>query len=158
MRAENVRSDARLNERNCRSSFRRQGFDDATIGDNSAAALIDHPVEFFLERSQVRNLALDFGAMLFRDGVDRCAGLVAVVGQGKQGTNLAERETEVTCPADEAQPVEMHPVVGSVVSSGSRGERQQAGLLIKADRFDLRARFAGQLTDRQDFLIHALTL
>ena len=58
--------------------MRREGFDDVAVGDDDAAALVDHPVEFGLKRLQVGDLALDLGAMRLSDGVDRRTGLVAI--------------------------------------------------------------------------------
>ena len=110
----------------------REGFDDAAIGDDAAAALVDHPVEFGLERLQVGDLALDLGAMLLGDCIDRRAGLVAVVGKREQRPDLIERETEIAGAADEAQPVEMRAVIGTVIAADARRSRQQAGLLVES--------------------------
>jgi hypothetical protein len=58
--------------------------------------------------------------MLLGDGVNRRAGLVAIIREREQRPDLIEREAEITGTADEAQPVEMCAIIGSVVTVGPR--------------------------------------
>ena len=61
-------------------SFRRQGFNDPAIVDDAALALVDHSVEFGLERHEISDLLFDLCTMFASDGINCCAGLSAIVG------------------------------------------------------------------------------
>ena len=97
----------------------RQRLYDAAVGDDAVSALVDHPVQLGLERLEIGDLVFDLGAMLLGDGVDRSAWLLAIVRQCEQRPDLIKREAEIACAADEAQPVEMRAIIGTVIASGA---------------------------------------
>lgn len=102
-----------------RRSFWRQGFNNPAIGDDAAPTLVDHPVEFGLERQQISDLLFHLCTVFASDGVNCRAGLPAIVGEREKRPDLVEREAEVTCPTDEAQSVKMIRLIGPVVAFGA---------------------------------------
>ena len=87
--------------------------------------------------------------MRSRQFIDRSAGLIASVRQGKQVAHLVNEETQITGSADEGQTVQLRLAIGSVVALGAGGRGQQADPLLVADRLDLGVGPPPQFADAQ---------
>src|SRR3546814_18569849 len=80
------------------------------------------------------------------DVIDDLARLFLVVGNAQQLANLVERKSEITGSADERQPLKVLHAVGAVTGRRERRRREQADLLIIADRLHLRVGRSAELT------------
>jgi hypothetical protein len=78
-------------------------------------------------------LALQFGDVFEREGLDVSAGSGAVAPECQQGLHLFDRKAEVAGPADEAQGVDVVVGVGPVAGLGAVRGRDQLDLLVLAD-------------------------
>jgi hypothetical protein len=68
----------------------REYFDDAAVGDPSAAALVDHALQLRLKSVQPLDPLLDLAQVRFDDAVGGDAGPVRVISQAQQFANCAE--------------------------------------------------------------------
>jgi hypothetical protein len=133
---------------------RSECFDNPTVGDGVAATGIYQRVEFTSKRGKVRDLSSDRVAVLVGNDIHCDAGLIAPIRKTHQLSHLIDRETKIARTPNEGQAAQMRPFIGPIVPRRSCGCRQQANLLIVADRFDLRTGRTGQFSDRQ-FLRHS---
>ena len=99
----------------------RQSLDDPAVGDRAAAALFDHAIQFTPQGLKVGDLAIDLGAMLPSNAVDRLAGPFSLVGQGEQCSHLLQRKTDVPSAAYEAQPIQILRTVCAIIPSTLTG-------------------------------------
>src|SRR3546814_2987289 len=81
------------------------------------------------------------------DVIDDLARLFLVVGNAQQLANLVERKSAITGSADERQPLKVLHAVGAVTGRRARRRREQADLLIIADRLHLRVGRSAELTN-----------
>ena len=133
-----------------RPSIRREGFEDAAIGDAAAgAAGRSDPAQFLGKAREVRNLALDVAEMFVRDPVHLRALLLAVGRKLKKRPRLFDRKPEIPAAADESQSREMRRAVAPLVSRGPKGRRQQAHLLVVTNRDCLDAAQLGEVPNFQ---------
>jgi len=127
--------------------------DDPAVGDGVSATGIYQCVEFTSERGEVCDFAPDRVAVLVGNDIDSDAGLIAPIGKPHQLAYLIDREAKIARTTNEGQAAQMRALIGPIVTRRSRRCRQQANLLIVADRLDLRAGRTGQFSDRK-FLRH----
>lgn len=95
---------------------RRQALYYLAICDQAASTLVNHPVQFGLERNQVFDFSLDLLPMCLSDRIDGGAGLRTIVSEVEEFPDLIEREAELSCTPDEAQPIKVILLVRAVVS------------------------------------------
>src|SRR5579863_8019522 len=117
-----------------------QNLDHPAVPDPSAAAPLDHARELGFKSLQSRNPITHGVEVLSGNGIHLRARAIRVVRQREEGPDALQREAERTAMSDEGQPVSMSPGVGSMVAAGPGRRRQQASLLVIADRLDLRPR------------------
>lgn len=130
-------------------SYRRQALNYPAICDQTASTLVDHPVQFRLERNQVLDFSLNFLPVLLCDRIDRGAGLRTIVSELEKLPDLIKRETEITRAPNEAQPIKVILLVGTIVAFGAVGLRQEAAFLVEPDRFDFGTGLPRKMADRQ---------
>lgn len=96
---------------------RRRRLDYAAIGNRSAAALCDQPVQLLLQRLEIGNFPLDLSQMLLGDLIDRFARSRPVVREVEQRTDLFQGKTQIASAANKAQAVQMGVLVGTIVAA-----------------------------------------
>lgn len=126
-----------------------QGFQDAALSSDPAAASVGHAREFDPQGLEPTQLLLHQGELAAGEGVGVLAGTVGTVRKGEQGAHGVEREPELAGVTDEVEPGEMLRPIHAVPASGSRRRRQQPNLLVPADRLNLAMRAAAQVADAQ---------
>jgi hypothetical protein len=126
-----------------------ESLDDAAIGNPAARALIDHSVEFQLEGLQPLDPLFDLGQLCPCDGVGSLAGLIGMVHETQEVTDRSQRKPESPCVSDKCQAIDDGLIVEPLVPFRPRGARQQADLLIVADRLHLAAGGLGDAADRE---------
>src|SRR3546814_18903428 len=92
------------------------------------------------------------------DVIDDLARLFLVVGNAQQLANLVERKSEITGSADERQPLKVLHAVGAVTGRRARRRREQADLLILADRLHLRVGRRAELNNSHERFLTLLLL
>src|SRR5690606_4530177 len=80
---------------------RRERLDDAALGDRASAALADDAVQLMAQSLKIADLSLHLHQVLARDGIDRIAGPVALIGKPEEIAHLLDRETQIARPPDE---------------------------------------------------------
>lgn len=133
---------------------RRKGFDDPTVGDGVPATGIYQRIEFTSQCGEIGNLTPDRVAVLIGNDINSDAGLISSIGKPHQLAYLVDREAKIAGTTNEGQAAQVRTLIGPIVPRRSRRCRQQANLLIVADRFDLRASRTSQFSDCQ-FLRHS---
>ncbi len=124
-----------------------QHLDDAAVLDTPAGALIEHAVQFALERPEPGDSLLDLREARTGDGIGRGTGLTGTFGKTEQVPDRADREAEVARVADEAQPLEVGPAIAPLVAAGTARCVDQPDLFIVADRRNLHPAAPRQLAD-----------
>jgi hypothetical protein len=98
---------------------------------------------------KVRDFPLDLGQVQLRDPIHFGTRLAAVIRQPQQRANLIEGKAQIARTPDKAQPLEMRPGIGAIISAGSCRLGQQADPLIVTDRFRLRTGRLGKVPDAE---------
>ena len=111
-------------------------------------------VEFTSQCGEIGNLTPDRVAVLIGNDINSDAGLISSIGKPHQLAYLVDREAKIAGTTNEGQAAQVRTLIGPIVPRRSRRCRQQANLLIVADRLDLGAGRTGQFSDRQ-FLRHS---
>ena len=98
------------------------------------------------------------GSELFgRDPVSFGAGLIGMLAKLDQLTDRFDCQSQFTCVFDEGQAVTFTRRIPALVAFGAVRARQQARLLIVADRRDFDARGLGKITDGKHVLVSIAT-
>ena len=120
----------------------------------SGAALSQRCGQVRFQTLQLRDLAPDHRQLL-RDQIPHVdANLIRMALNRKQLTNLIQRKAELLRPLDKFQIGDLLLAIEPVSALGASRPRQQARLLIEADRIDAQASFVRNLADLERSCAH----
>ena len=132
-----------------------QGLQDAAVAGGAAAAGVRHADQFGPQRLQPPQLIFHCGKLAARQRMHLLAGALGMVGQRKQRPHRVEGEAELAGMADEVEALQVRAAVNPVPSLGAGRHRQQADLLVPADRLHLAPGAAAEFADAKGVRGHA---
>lgn len=127
----------------------REDPDHPTIGHPATAARTCHALQLMAQQLQAFEAAFDGGEVGTRDAVDLGTGLIGIIRQHQQLTDLLEAEPKLPSVADEVQTIQMLDRVAPLIAAGAPRLRHHADTLIVADGLYRAAGTSGQSTDRK---------
>ncbi len=98
---------------------------------------------------EIRDPRANVGKVPFRSLFDLCAGWSTAVLKAQKSPDIVHREPEFAGPQDEAQACGMGRGVDAVTCVRSGRVGQEADFLVVADRLDVAAGRAGQVSSRE---------
>ena len=125
-----------------------QSFNDPAFSDSAAIAGIYHRLQFPSQSLKISDLAIHLHQMLVGDTIDPGTVATLVVGKAQERAHLIQREAQITGPPDKRQAGKLSLPIVAIVARRAGGLRQQANLLLIADRLDLRVCALAHFPDR----------
>lgn len=119
------------------------------ISHPATATRARHTLQLMAQQLQTSEAAFDGGEVGACDAVDLGTGLIGIIRQGQQLTDLLEAEPKLPGVADEAQTIQMLGGVAPLIAAGATRLRHHADTLIVADGLYRAAGASGQRTDRE---------
>ena len=126
-----------------------QDLDDPAVANAPAPALLGHPFELAAQRLKALDPPFDIAELRFRYGVRGLAGLFGLVAEAQQVAYGLQGEPQCPGVPDECKPAYVFVPKEPLVAFRTRRARQEADLLIVADRLYLAAGRLRHATDRQ---------
>ena len=111
-----------------------QDLDDPTVGNAPAPALLDHPFKLATQRLKALDPLFDIAELRFRDGIRGLAGLFGLVAEAQQIAYGLQGEPQCPGVPNECKPAYVFVPKEPLVAFGTRRARQEADLLVVADR------------------------
>jgi hypothetical protein len=124
-----------------------ENLDDAAFGYLAVAAVLDHALKLPFQREQSRDPAFDILKLSASDHIGGFTGLARIVCQGEQVSNRLQRKSKLPAVPDECEPINVAPVVPTLIPRRTRRLRHQSYPPVVADGLYLAAGLAGEVTN-----------
>ena len=125
-----------------------QDLDDPALGNAPAPALLDHPFKLAAQRLKALDPPFDIAELRFRYGIRGLAGLFGLIAEAQQVAYGLQGEPQCSGVPDECKPAYVFVSKESLIAFGTRRARQEADLLVVADRLYFAAGRLCGATDR----------
>src|SRR6478609_4658502 len=123
--------------------------DDPAFGDAAAVTIVEHPLEFVPERSQLCDTQIDCIEVAGRDLVGIVARSTRLGTQGQKFPDVVDLESEFARMTDKIEPTCGFGVVATLLASGTGRHLEQTDLLVISDGRDLYPGLPCQRADRK---------